>query len=66
MGCGCAKKRGVNGEVVSNGAVAGRKAVYQVVKDGQVLSEFPTSMEARRVAAEEGARVRVTSQPMTL
>ena len=64
MGCGCAKKRGVNGEVISNGAIAGRKAVYQVVKDGQVVSEFGTPLEARRAATEQGGRVRISSQPM--
>jgi hypothetical protein len=64
MGCGCAKKRGVNGEVISQGAFAGRKAVYQVVKDGQVVSEFGTPMEARKAATEAGGRVRITSQPM--
>lgn len=62
MGCGCAKKK-LNGQVV-NGAVAGRRAVYQVVVDGQVTSEFTTPMEARRAATESGGRVRITSQPM--
>lgn len=62
MGCGCAKKK-INGQVV-NGAVAGRQAVYQVVKDGQVVSESTTPMEARRAATEVGGRVRITSQPI--
>jgi hypothetical protein len=64
MGCGCAKKK-LNGQVV-NGASAGRKAVYQVLKDGQVLSEFDTPSEARKAATEAGARVRITSQPISV
>ena len=62
MGCGCNKKRA---EGVISGTAAGRRAVYQVVKDGTVLSEFGTPMEARRAASEAGARVRITSQPIT-
>lgn len=65
MGCGCNKRRGVNGEIVTSGISAGRKAVYQVVKDGQVVSEFSTPMEARKAASEVGARVRISSQAMT-
>lgn len=63
MGCGCNKK--INGQVIQQGATAGRRAVYQVVKNGQVLSEFGTPMEARRAASEAGARVRIISQPVT-
>lgn len=44
------------------GVSAARHAVYQVVKDGQTISEFSTPMEARKAAAEAGARVRITSQ----
>lgn len=64
MACGCAKKRGVNGELISQGNIAGRRAVYQVVKDGQVVSEYGTPMEARKAATDAGGRVRITSQPI--
>jgi len=62
MACGCQKKR-LNGQLVGTTS-AGRKAVYQVVVNGQVTSEFSTPMEARKAAAAEGGRVRVTSQPL--
>ena len=62
MGCGCAKKK-LNGQTVM-GASAARRAVYEVVKDGQILSSFNTPMEARKAATEAGARVRITSQPV--
>lgn len=61
MACGCQKKK-LNGELVGTTS-AGRRAVYQVVIDGQVTSEFSTPMEARRAATAAGGRVRITSQP---
>ena len=59
MGCGCGKKKAA-GQTVGNTAI--RTAVYQVVKDGQTVSEFSTPQEARKAAAEAGGRVRISSR----
>ena len=58
MGCGC-NKRAQNG-VVAPRAI--RQTVYQVVKDGGILSEFGTLSEARREAVAQSGQVRVSSK----
>lgn len=59
MGCGCNKAR-------SNGALAAprasRQTVYQVIKNGGVVSEFSTLQEARKEAITADGQVRVSSK----
>lgn len=62
MACGCQKKK-LNGEIVGTTS-AGRRAVYEVVVDGQTLSSHSTPMEARKAATASGGRVRISSQPL--
>lgn len=62
MGCGCGKKK-AQGQVLGNTSI--RTAVYQVVKDGQVVSEHSTPADARKAAAESSGRVRITSRAVS-
>lgn len=59
MGCGCNKKA-QNGVAASPRAI--RRTVYQVIKDGSVLSEFGTLAEARKEAVASSGQVRVSSK----
>lgn len=55
MGCGCGGKGQVS-------ARASRSTIYQVLVQGQVVSEHPTLPDARSAAVTAGGRVKVTSK----
>lgn len=59
MGCGCNKARS-NGALSTPRAV--RRTVYQVIKNGAVVSEFGTLAEARTEAVSQDGQVRVSSK----
>lgn len=58
MGCGC-NKRAQNGQVAPR---AIRQTVYQVIKNGSVISEFGSLSEARQDAIAQSGQVRVSSK----
>lgn len=54
MGCGCGK-----GGITARSS---RSTIYQVLVNGQVVSEHPTLPDARTAAITAGGRVKVTSK----
>lgn len=60
FGCGCNKNKGA-----AAGPRTSRQTVYQVVKDGGVVSEFGTLSEARTEAIATSGQVRVSSKTVT-
>ena len=72
MGCGCSKAKQVatksSAKVVQapgGPPAAGRVAMYQVVKDGEVVLETKSPVKARGEASRLRAHLRVTSVEAT-
>lgn len=61
MGCGCSKGRSL-GDGSSSASLPRRVTVYQVLSNGNVLSEYDSLPVARKEAVAVGGRVKVTSK----
>lgn len=57
FGCGCNKNK-----VAAATSRTTRQTIYQVVKNGGVVSEFGSLSEARTEAISDGGQVRVSSK----